>query len=95
MDRSQWETTEAEQLQFRGTKGRRELKRKRLSHENSDYSIPLIGIAQKCLKFDPAERPIPQALLDLVRKYMRVPIAGDADELRIRLDDHHGIGKEY
>ncbi|KAI4747482.1 hypothetical protein E4T50_02211 [Aureobasidium sp. EXF-12298] len=95
MDRSQWETTEVEQLRFRGPKGRRELKRKRLSHENSDYSIPLIGITQKCLKFDPAERPTPQALLDLVRKYMRVPVAGGADELRIRLDDHHGIGKEY
>lgn len=32
--------------------------------------------------------------LSLVQKYMKKPVVVDADELRIRLDDKFGIGKE-
>jgi len=95
MDRSYWETTEAEQLRFRGPKGRPEFKREELVHESSDYSKPLVSIVRHCLRFDPAKRPTPQVLLSLVQKYMRKPDAGGADELRTRLDDKYGIGKEY
>lgn len=95
MDRSHWETAEVEQLRFRGPKGRPEFKREELVHGSSDYSKPLINIVKQCLKFDPAKRPIPQAVLSLVQKHMEKPVAGDADDLCIRLDDKFVIGKEY
>ncbi|KAG9839284.1 hypothetical protein KCU98_g9076, partial [Aureobasidium melanogenum] len=104
---SHWETPEAEQLRFRGTKGRRQLRRRRLFHENSRYSNPLINIVERCLRFDPSERPTPETLLRAVRRYMQEPVAGISDyqpigcvaedmhrhKLRVILDDKYGISK--
>jgi hypothetical protein len=57
--------------------------------------MPLIGIVERCLRFDPAKMPTPQRLLDLVRKYMTQPVADGSDELRIRLDDKYSVSKRY
>lgn len=105
---SHWETAEAEQLRFRGTKGRRQLRPKRLFHEKSKYSVPLINIVERCLRFDPSERPTPETLLKVVQKYMKAPVAGISDyqpigdhiaedmqcnKLRMNLDDEYDIRK--
>ena len=95
-------------MRFRGTRGRRQLRRKRLFHEKSKYSDPLINIVERCLRFDPGERPTSETLLKAVQKYMTAPVAGISDylpigdriaedmqhyKLRMNLDDKYGIRK--
>ncbi|KAH0354943.1 hypothetical protein KCU83_g2501, partial [Aureobasidium melanogenum] len=106
---SHWEAPEAEQLRFRGTKGRRQLRRRHLVHENSRYSNPLINTVERCLRFDPNERPTPETLLKAVKKYMQEPVADISDyqpigsvaedmhrhKLRVNLDDKYGISKKF
>ncbi|THX02805.1 hypothetical protein D6D18_03920 [Aureobasidium pullulans] len=105
-----WETPEKEQLRFGKKRGRTELSRKQLCHENSKYNSVLINIVKLCLHFDPVKRPSPSSLLRGVQKYMKDAVAGvenyqsvegEADDdiqpykLLEKKDDRYKIGKQF
>lgn len=105
-----WETPEKEQLRFGKKRGRTELSRKQLCHENSKYNPVLINIVKLCLHFDPIKRPSPSSLLRGVQKYMKDAVAGvenyqsvegEADDdiqpykLLKKKDDRYKIGKQF
>ncbi|THW91948.1 hypothetical protein D6D15_03493 [Aureobasidium pullulans] len=105
-----WETPEKEQLRFGKKRGRPELSRKQLCHENSKYNSVLINIVKLCLHFDPVKRPSPSSLLRGVQKYMKDAVAGvenyqsvegEADDdiqpykLLKKKDDRYKIGKQF
>ena len=71
-----WETPEKEQLRFGKKRGKTELSRKQLCHENSKYNPVLIKIVKLCLHFDPVKRPSPGSLLRGVQKHMKDAVAG-------------------
>ncbi|THV72737.1 hypothetical protein D6C81_05137 [Aureobasidium pullulans] len=105
-----WETPENKQLRFGKKRGRTELSRKQLCHENSKYNSALINIVKLCLHFDPVKRPSPSSLLRGVQKYMKDAVAGvenyqsvegEADDdiqpykLLKKKDDRYKIGKQF
>lgn len=105
-----WETPEKEQLRFGKKRGRTELSRKQLCHENSKYNSVLSNIVKLCLHFDPVKRPSQNSLLRGVQKYMKDAVAGvenyqsvegEADDdiqpykLLKKKDDRYKIGKQF
>ncbi|THY14487.1 hypothetical protein D6D01_08115 [Aureobasidium pullulans] len=105
-----WETPEKEQLRFSRKRGRTELSRKQLCHENSKYNPVLVNIVKLCLHFDPDKRPKPDSLLRGVQKHMKDAVAGvenyqlvegefDNDiqpyKLLKKKDDRYIIGKQF
>ncbi|KEQ93798.1 hypothetical protein AUEXF2481DRAFT_6379 [Aureobasidium subglaciale EXF-2481] len=90
MRRADWEVAEKEQLRFRTTsRGKHELERDKLVHENSKYSEELVEIIFDCLKFNPVERPKAEELLRRIQECMQGPVAGVLDYLpgKDRVDD--------
>ncbi|KAI5274531.1 hypothetical protein E4T47_02453 [Aureobasidium subglaciale] len=90
MRRADWEVAEKEQLRFSTpSRGKHELERDKLVHENSKYSEELVEIMFDCLKFNPVERPKPEELLKGIQECMQGPVSGVFDYLpgKDRVDD--------